>query len=94
MVDLNGTIIIVLLGSIGIVVLFYTHIIETKNEIKQKRRQVSLFYFGDILFLSATRNCSVLQCVGDIYKHSTRIEVSLFLYKSISIIPVTNLIPR
>ena len=43
MVDLNGTIIIVLLGSIGIVVLFYPHIIERKNEIKQKRRQVSLF---------------------------------------------------
>ena len=35
MVDLNGTIIIALLGSIGIVVLFYPDISERKNEIKQ-----------------------------------------------------------
>ena len=34
MVDLNGTIIIALLGSIGIV-LFYPDISERKNEIKQ-----------------------------------------------------------
>ena len=42
MVDLNRTIIITLLGSIGIAVL-YPDIIERKNEIKQKGRQVSLF---------------------------------------------------